>query len=83
MQKEGDRAAEALTELEPNLYTLTPQGLIAEVAELRAHVKEASANLQEALQAIRDKDTERLEAALKKFHEAFAPIQDAAKLSPQ
>jgi hypothetical protein len=83
MRQEGDRAAEALTELEPNLYTLTPHSEIAEVAELRTHLKDAKESFQEVLQAIRDKDAEQMEAALKKYHKAFEPIREAAKRSPK
>ena len=51
------------------------------VEDLLAHLGAARFSLQEAQQAIRDKDAERLEAALKKFHKAFEPVQEAAKRS--
>jgi hypothetical protein len=47
--------------------------------ELRADLKTAQGSLQEALQAIRDKDAGRLEASLKQFHQAYNPVREAAQ----
>jgi hypothetical protein len=48
------------------------------LGELRAQVKATNESLEEAQQAIQAKDAGRLEAALKKFHEAYGPIRAAA-----
>jgi hypothetical protein len=53
------------------------------VDKLRADVKAAKASLREVQRTIRDQDADRLDAALKKFHEAFAPVQAAAKKPPR
>jgi hypothetical protein len=49
------------------------------VDDLREQLKLARQYLWEAQQAAWAKDPERLEAALKKFHEAYGPVQSAAK----
>jgi hypothetical protein len=45
----------------------------------RAHLEAANKCLLDAQQAIQDKDAGRLEAALKKFHEAYGSLPGAAK----
>jgi hypothetical protein len=88
MQEPTDRAAQALARLKnaaPLLPALAlPNGRLtvdeeqAAVAGLRAHVKAASDSLTEVRQAIREKDADRLAAALRKFREQYGPIQEAA-----
>lgn len=83
MQKQHDRAAEALTELGAKVSSLAAPARQEQPtrAKLQAQVQAASDSLREAQQAIRDQNTERLEAALKKFHQDFEPVQEAAKQS--
>jgi hypothetical protein len=85
MQDHATRAARALDNLSkaaPAIPTLLSWKSPTTTAdELRADVQEAGEHLKEALLAIKDKDAERLAAALKKFHKAFEPVQEAAKKS--
>lgn len=48
-------------------------------AELQAQLRMATESLWEARQAAEAKDADALKAALKKFHEAYEPVQSAAK----
>jgi hypothetical protein len=89
IQEPAERASEAMDNLvkaapaAPALAMgnrpMTSSELQTAVDELRAHMKAASECLREARQAVHDKDASRLEAALKKFHEEYAPVQAAAK----
>ncbi len=89
MQEPADRASEAMDNLvkaapaAPALARGKEPMSFSEwkvtVDELRANVKAASESLHEARQAVHDKDASRLDAALKKFHEEYAPVQAAAK----
>jgi len=83
MSKQRYRAAEALEELGRTVPSLAAQARPEQPtgAELQAQVQAASESLREAKQAILDMNAERLEAALKKFHQAFEPVQEAAKRS--
>jgi hypothetical protein len=51
--------------------------------ELRARLKSANEWLLEAQQAGREKDAERLTAALQKFHDLYGPIEKAARKPPK
>jgi hypothetical protein len=77
--EQANRASAELDKLDPNLYTLTDPWETGALAKMQAHLKAAKDSLADALRAARDKDAERVQAALKKFREAFAPVQDAAK----
>jgi hypothetical protein len=81
MPEQARRASEALSRLAnaaPALPSLTTWNQPPTASELRAQVTAALQCLHEAQQAIRDKDAGRLEAALKKFHESYGPVADAA-----
>jgi hypothetical protein len=87
MQESADRAAQALGKL-ANMAPLIPAlasasdrttaERVAAMDGLRAHVKAAGEDLREAQQAIRDKDADRLKAAVQKFRAQYGPIQAAA-----
>jgi hypothetical protein len=89
MQEPADRASEAMDNLVKaapaapalarGLQPMAYSELQTTVDDLRAHMKSASESLREARQAVHDKDAGRLDAALKKFHEEYAPVQSAAK----
>jgi hypothetical protein len=89
MQENTDRASQVLSNLakvRPAITVLANWNVPRTVAEqdqameeMRAQVKAAGANLVEADQAIRAKDGERIETALKAFRKSFAPLQLAAK----
>ncbi len=81
MSKQHDRAAEALTELGATVPSLAARHEQPTGAELQAQIEASSESMREAQQAIGEKNVERLEAALKKFHQAFEPVQEAAKRS--
>jgi hypothetical protein len=88
MREEADRASQALGILAntaPLIPTLasandraTTEERLATVDDLRAHVKGAGEGLAEARQAIRDKDADRLKAAVQKFRAQYGPIREAA-----
>jgi hypothetical protein len=77
--EQANRASAELEKLDPNLYTLIDPWETGALDKMQAHLKAAKDGLADALQAARDKDAERVREALKKFREAFAPVQDAAK----
>jgi hypothetical protein len=88
MQERVDRAADALHGLMygPALHSLarwnkapTPGQHAQVVEDLRAHMKAASEHLTQARQAIRDKDEEQLKTALRRFHESYERVLEAAK----
>ncbi len=81
MQEQADQASIALKRLLawPALHSLTRWNEPPTVEELRAQVKAASEALLEVQQAIRDKDAERLPAALRQFHEAYGPVRAVTK----
>ncbi|MFL5340536.1 MAG: permease prefix domain 1-containing protein [Gemmataceae bacterium] len=81
VQAQSERAAQALGRLKagPLLQSLTAPGESPTLQELRAHQTAAKVALFDALQATKDRDSDRLTAALKKFHAAFDPIAQAAK----
>jgi hypothetical protein len=73
------RAAPAAPALASGNQPMAFSELQATVDDLRGHVKAASECLREVRQAIHDKDANRLDTALKTFHEEYAPVQAAAK----
>jgi hypothetical protein len=88
MQAQADQAAVGLANLvkAPSAIPALANNSRARVAEevrsveeLQEYVKTAGEALGEAQRAIHDKDASRLETAMRKLHEAFAPVQAAAK----
>ncbi len=61
------------------MQALASRGESPTLAELQTHQQLAKESLLEVQQAAQDKDSRRANAALKKFHEAFDLIQQAAK----
>jgi hypothetical protein len=80
VQEQADQASHALKRLGagPALSSLTKWNEKPTVEELRAHLASAKEAMQEVQQAIRDKDAERLTAALKQFRQSFGPLRAAA-----
>jgi hypothetical protein len=85
MQEQADQASMALRRLSfgPAIASLTRWNESPTVEELREQVKTASEGLREAQLAILDKDAERVQAALRKFHEAYGPVRTAARRLPK
>jgi hypothetical protein len=82
IQEQAEQASNAMKRLSVRLAATSlaaPRNQTPTVEELRADVTAANESLREAQQAIREKDENRLEAAMKKFHEAYGPVQAAAK----
>jgi hypothetical protein len=90
MRNQADRASGALNALMtaapavPALAIRNAETTIAQeqraIDELRAGVKAASDSLMQAQQAIHEKDSSRLETALKNFRNSYKPLQEAAKM---
>jgi hypothetical protein len=77
MQEQAEQASNALKGLSVGLAATSlaaPRYQTQTVEELRSDVTAANESLREAHQAIREKDANRLEAAMKKFHEAYRPV---------
>ena len=77
----ADRASHAMDGLmaaAPAIPTKAGRDRQSSLEELRAMLKAASDSLQEARQAIQEKDAERLKAAMQQFHESYDPIATAA-----
>jgi hypothetical protein len=85
MQKTTDEASNAITRLMhgPAIKSLTARNEPSSVDELRDVVSGASDDLAVVQQAIRQKDVERLKAALEKFRKSFEPVREAAKSPAQ
>jgi hypothetical protein len=79
MPEQMDRAVRATRSLRAALPALRQARGSPTVAELRAQLQTVNDIIQEASQAVQEKDAQRLEAALKKFHESYAPLREAAK----
>ncbi len=75
----ANRASNAITKLGIVADSLTIRHLPPTVADVRAHLNSAKESLQEIQQASREKDAERLQSAVKKFRERYAPVAEAAK----
>jgi hypothetical protein len=76
-----NRASQALNHLTPAAGAIPsslPQAEQPTVDQIRARLRSANDALAEARHAAREKDTGRLEAALRKFHELYDPIGKAA-----
>ena len=76
-----DRAASAMNRLMtgPALASLTRWNERPNLEDLRAHAKAARESLSEAREAVRRKDAEGVKAAVRKFHEEYEPLHQAAK----
>jgi hypothetical protein len=82
MREQADRAAQTLAKLvnaAPLIPALASSNDRTAVDDLRARVKAAGEDLREAQQAIRDKDADRLKAAVQQFRVQYGPIQAAAR----
>lgn len=81
IQEHMDQASKALERLSvrPALASLTKGHRSPTVEELSADVKAASEELAQARQAIREKDEERLKSTLRKFHQSYEKVHEAAK----
>jgi hypothetical protein len=81
MQEQEDQASNALERLSmgPALSSLASGHPSATVKELRADVKAASEELAQARKALREKDEEGLKTTLRKFHQSFERVREAAK----
>jgi hypothetical protein len=81
MRGDADRVSHALdnlTKAAPVIPALASWNA-PPAAELRGQVKAASECLLEARQSLREKDVERLKAAIQRFHELFGPVAKAAR----
>jgi hypothetical protein len=80
-QKHAKLATSAMTRLSagPAVTSLTAGNEPQSVDEMRGQLTAARDRFGEAQQAIASKDASRLEAALKQFREAYAPLQAAAR----
>ncbi len=86
MQEHIDRASMAMDTLagvQGSATILTRENDATKVHELQAHLVAARDGLRDARQAVREKDTIRVDAALKKFHEAYGAVQASAKRSAE
>jgi hypothetical protein len=81
MAEQVDRASQATGQLKAVGYAFTGRQGQPGVEELRQRLKSASDLLQDAQQAIKEKNAGRLEAALQKFHEAYGPVRETATKS--
>ncbi len=75
----ANRASSAITKLGIVVDSLTIRHQPPTVADLRGHLHAANEALLEAQRASREKDAERVNAAVKEFHERYAPVTNAAK----
>jgi hypothetical protein len=81
VRDQADRAAGAMNRLltGPALASLTRWNQTPTLEDLRARVKAANEYLTEAREAARPQDAEGVKAALRKFHEEYGPVRDAAR----
>jgi hypothetical protein len=63
----------------PSLHALTNWNEAPTVHDLREQLRAAKASLAEVEQAIKEKNAEKLEAALAKFRKAYEPLREVAK----
>jgi hypothetical protein len=77
--RQGFRGINLLVNVAPAMPSLTARSDRAEVEELRSRVKAARDAFEEAGKAIQEKDAAWLGSALRRFREAYKPVQDAAK----
>jgi hypothetical protein len=81
VQRHAGRAAEALDVLAaagPAVGSLTPRYGPPDSEELRAQLKSAGGCLSEAREAAREKDADRVGAAVRKFRALYEPVGKAA-----
>jgi hypothetical protein len=76
LQQRATEASRALDQLEDTVGVLAWKKPVGEVRAQHASAKESLAAME---QAIRDKDTAQLEAALQTFHKAYEPLSQAAQ----
>lgn len=81
IHEQADRASRACKHLTQVAGSIAPPRRPGQptVADLQAHLRTATQSLWEVRQAAAAKDADALKAALKKFHEAYEPVQAAAK----
>jgi hypothetical protein len=81
---EASRSIDKLAKAEPALPALlaSPEERMT-VDELRKNVRAASEALKEVVNGVMGGREGQLDAALKSFHESFAPVQEAAKRPPR
>jgi hypothetical protein len=81
MQEHTSATSNALTRLSsgPAISALVKDNVSATVDELRAQVSGARLALADAQRAIREKDERLLAAALKRFHDSYNPVEEAAR----
>jgi hypothetical protein len=82
LQGHLERASQALDNLanaRPAIHALASGNPPPKVDELRMQLKSARESLLEAQQASREKGADRLQAALRKFHERYDSVEKAAK----
>jgi hypothetical protein len=80
-EKNADRATKAIKSLSAAagwFNETTPPDEQPVVDQFQARLKAANESLAAAQGAIRDKDEERLKAAMKKFHEVYGPVGKTA-----
>jgi hypothetical protein len=81
VQENANRASGAVDRLAGAAFGIPGLKSLEEkltVEELRTRLKSANESLQEAQEASRVKDAERVKAALQKFHKLYGPISKAA-----
>ena len=81
-EENANRASQAIGSLSTAagmLTGMTPANEQQTVDKFRVRLKEANESLGRAQEAIRDKDTERLQTALRKFHEVYGPVGKMAR----
>ncbi len=81
MREQAVRACQAMDTLANSataVGSLTPPDEPPTLEDLRIKLKSANESLLEARKASWEKDTERLKAAMQKFHERFEPVSKAA-----
>jgi hypothetical protein len=84
MHEQADLASRAIVRLAgpgPALHSLGSPQKPPNVEELRSQLEATNDRLREAQDAIREKDPERLKAALQKFRESYGPVREAATAS--
>jgi hypothetical protein len=76
------QALHNLTNLSPIIPALVRRNEPPTQEQLRAHVQAASDDLLKAQQAIRERNADGLDAALRSFRTSYNPVRDAAKRPP-
>jgi hypothetical protein len=81
VRDQAEKAASAMNRLSagPGLASLTRWNEPLTVDDLRARVKAANESLSEAREAAHQQNAEGVKAAVRKFHQEYGPVRDAAK----